>query len=277
MERLQTALEKARTSRTAPAGAGMARPTPGHARQPDQAAAQAAWEALPELDLPARVDRKSRLSINGDEVQRAPFDMLRTRLLQQAQPQGWRRIAIVSAGPGAGKTMVTASLALSLSRHDELRTMVLDLDLRRPNLASTLGATPPPGGMEEILRGEKDFAEHGRRLGENLAFGFTKAASRGSAELLQSRRASETLAMIEDRYKPDFMLFDLPPVMGPADSLAFLRNVDAALFVAEAEKTPIRQIDLLERQIADLTNVLGIVLNKCRYQDALYGTNNGYY
>ena len=53
-------------------------------------------------------------------------------------------------------------------------------------------------------------------------------------------------------------------------------QVDAALIVAEAERTPIRQIETVEAQVADLTRVLGVVLNRCRYTSRDAG-DYGYY
>lgn len=282
MERLQAALEKARATRDAvsaqdSASANGTSAVPHSVIPASGPVTGDVWAGLAPLELPAQSTRKSRMTTGGSSSKAAPFDLLRTRVLQQTQTHGWKRIAIVSAGQGAGKTMVTANLAFAISRQAELRTIALDLDMRRPNLAATLEIVPPAGGMHDVLSGEKSFAELGRRVGTNLAFGFNERASRGTAELLQSQRTIEALAGIEATYRPDFMLFDLPPLLGADDSLGFLRNVDAALFVVEAEKTPIKQIDHIERQIAELTNVLGIVLNKCRYEDALYGAGYSYY
>ena len=58
--------------------------------------------------------------------------------------------------------------------------------------------------------------------------------------------------------------FDLPPLFTGDDSIGFLRNVDCALIVVAAEETPMSQIDTAERQVSELTQVMGVVLNKCR-------------
>ena len=56
----------------------------------------------------------------------------------------------------------------------------------------------------------------------------------------------------------------------------FLKNADCALFLIEAERTTLDQIDSAERQLAELTAVMGVVLNKCRHGDAAYGYGYGY-
>jgi Mrp family chromosome partitioning ATPase len=73
------------------------------------------------------------------------------------------------------------------------------------------------------------------------------------------------------------MLFDMPPLMANDDSHGFLRSVDCALLVVVAEKTPMEQIDVAERQLSELTNVMGIILNRCRYTTGAHGYENEYY
>ena len=46
--------------------------------------------------------------------------------------QGWKRLAVTSPGPGCGKSTVTMNLAFALARQPDIRTLVIDLDLRRP-------------------------------------------------------------------------------------------------------------------------------------------------
>ncbi|TMV64984.1 CpsD/CapB family tyrosine-protein kinase [Thioclava sp. BHET1] len=197
-------------------------------------------------------------------------------MLHQLREHGWRRVAIVSARSAAGKTTTTANLALSLARQTDLRSLVLDLDLRRPNLARVLGQSSAYG-MADVLEGRIGFTEHGRRFGNNLIFGLTGAPAAHSAELLHSRRTAEALDGLDQLLHPDLCLYDMPPMLAADDTMGFLRNVDCALLVVEAGRGTIAQIDMAERQLAELTNVLGIVLNRCRFPDDLYGYEDGYY
>ena len=43
------------------------------------------------------------------------------------------------------------------------------------------------------------------------------------------------------------------------------------LLIAAAEKTTIKEIDACERELSSQTNVMGVVLNKCRYMGEDYG------
>jgi hypothetical protein len=55
------------------------------------------------------------------------------------------------------------------------------------------------------------------------------------------------------------------------DAMAFVGQVDAVLLIAAAETTSIRQIEACERDLASLTNVMGVILNKCRYPEPTHG------
>jgi Mrp family chromosome partitioning ATPase len=80
-----------------------------------------------------------------------------------------------------------------------------------------------------------------------------------------SQASRDALEGIERDYTPNLTLFDLSPLNASDDNIAFLQNVDCAIIIVAAESTPIKRIDQAERQVAELTNVMGIVLNKCRY------------
>lgn len=295
MERLQAAIEKARTQREgkepatpAPAGAVSA-PAPT-AKAAGKTAGKTAPVAAPAAEAPAVSDLtalwrglqpidasgllrgglRSQIVTLRPGAEAVAFDILRTRILHQAQTNGWKRIAIISPHSGCGKTLTTTNLAFSFARQSELRTLVLDLDLRRATLARTLGQSPA-ATMGDVLEGRVPFARHALRHGENLAFGLNREPVAHSSELLQSTKTREVLAEIEATFRPDIVLFDVPPMRATDDSIGILQFVDAAVIVVAAEETPMKQIDVVERQVAELTNVMGIVLNKCRIMDDEYG------
>jgi protein-tyrosine kinase len=67
------------------------------------------------------------------------------------------------------------------------------------------------------------------------------------------------------------MIFDLPPLLVGDDTRSVLKDVDCALLVARSDVTTVAQIDTCEREIAEHTNMLGVVLNQCRDPDDDFG------
>lgn len=276
MERLQAAIKKARAERDhrRPAKGSAARPSRGRSDRSESTVA--AWTALPEINLRSGLLQRKRVVAAENGPIAAPYDILRTRVIQQAQTNGWRRIAVVSPHSATGKTTTTANLAFGLARQRGIYSIVIDADLRRSGLSQLLGQksqTP----ISEVLEGRVPFSDIAQRHGENLIFGLGFGAPRNPSEILQSTQALEVLKEIEATYAPDIMIFDMPPLSASDDNLGFLTRVDAALIVIEADRTSTKLFDVAERQVAELTTVMGVVLNKCRYTAGAYGYEEGYY
>lgn len=278
MEKLQLALEKARKQRDAEAthrrpAAAVAHPNPNAS---DDVAA--AWEALETLDLPPddKMDTRRIVALRSGSASSA-FDMLRTRIHNIMHDKGWRRMVITSPTLGCGKTTLSANLLASFGRQTDLRTILLELDMRRPALGKLIGNKSPSGqGIEGVLTGQSAFADEGKRLGQNAAICVATAPAKHSSELLQGRRAQEILTEIETVYDPSIVIFDMPPILAADDTVGFLTQADCALIVAEAGRSTASEIDSTERLLAERTEVLGVVLNKSRHQDTGYEGTYGY-
>lgn len=272
MERLQAAIARARAAR---AGQPEAEAVRALAGVEAAVAEPTAWADLPEFMPDRGVMEAARLvSMTGGRDGPA-FDVVRTKVIHQMKANGWKRIAITSPTAGCGKSTVAMNLAFSLSRQKDRRTILCEADLRRPSMARALRLRQRHS-FARVLTGEQGFAVNAVRHGDNLAISTTHDAAAHPAETLQGAQVPDILAAIEAEYAPDMVIFDLPPLMVTDDALAFLVHVDCALLIAAAETSTIGQIDSCEREIAARTNMMGVVLNKCRYSGPEYGYGYGY-
>lgn len=283
MERLQEALSRARERRnkgTVPAEPAATQAAPAgrsspRTRIPPNAKVAEAWQALPQFMPNERLLKSNRIvSYFGGPDARA-FDMLRTKLLQQTKSNGWKRIAVTSPTPKCGKSMITANLAFSLARQSELRVLVIEIDMRRPEIANVLGIKENLA-FARVLNGQEEPGTHMIAYGNNLAFATNRVPSANSSEILHSAFARNQIEKIEEMFAPDLVLFDAPPMLASDDTIGFLDFVDAALLVAAAEQTSIDEVDVTETEIASATNVMGVVLNKARYTQEGYGYDAAY-
>jgi protein-tyrosine kinase len=274
MERLQAAIEKAREQRKI--SVPKAR-TPD--RDPSEPGAPAAleagdWAALPMPLWNRSLMRRHRVIALDRGGKSGSVDHFRTRILQMLRQNNWKRIAVTSPDKAAGKTTTCCNLLASLSHQPEIRSMLIDLDMRKPNVAATLGHKGEHS-FWEVLEGKVPFEENAVRFADGAAVAMNYAPHPSPTELLLKRTTAEYLDNIQAVYQPDVMIFDLPPMLVTDDTLAFLKNVDCAIIVAGAETTTIDQVDQCEKDVADYTSVLGVILNKCRYMEPTSGY--GYY
>lgn len=271
MEKIQSAIAKARAERDSiTVGVGpVATAAPLNA-EPAAPGTTQAWAALKPLQLDAARLRDNRIVSFAGGHEAVSFDVMRTKVIQQMRANGWRRLAITSPSASCGKSTIALNLAFSLARQPELRTILLELDLRRPSLAAILGISGK-GSFSQVLEGRAAFADVGVRYGDGLAIATNAGPLRNPAEMLHGSSVPAALTAIESQYAPDLMLFDMPPMLVSDDAMAFMGQVDAVLLIAAAETTTVKEVDACERELASQTNVMGVVLNKCRYMGPEYG------
>lgn len=243
----------------------------------DSPSVEAAWDRLPMFEVDPAHLAAQRIVTRESSASSAPFDVLRTRVQQQMAAQDWTRLAITSPGPSCGKSTVTMNLAFALARQPDLRTMVVDLDLRRPMLANLLGLKNR-NEVSALIRGRSTPEAEIVRVSDTLAFATAQTPVRDPASLLQGRRIGAFANRLRVDFAPDIIIFDLPPIMVSDDAIAFLPHADCALMVAAAEQTSIGQVDACEREVAGQTNMLGVILNKCAHpgEGQRYGEGYAY-
>ncbi len=266
VERLKEAVEKARAQRSAatPPAASLGQPgaEEASATAPEAPPASPAWDDLLDISLdPDALSANRIMTHDKSDPAHIPFDRLRTRLLKAFRDHGWKRLGITSPSKGCGKTMVSANLAFSFAQSREISTILLDLDLRAPALATTLGYEGRCP-IEWFLTGDTPPEAYFRKALPNLALGLNTERLRDAAERVQSDRTATTLDQMMRTYKPDLVIYDMPPMLSTDDVLGFFPNLDAVLLVAACGQTTAKEIEECERLMADQTHFLGVMLNK---------------
>jgi protein-tyrosine kinase len=222
------------------------------------------WESISPITLDAE-----RLAGNGLFTQSSTnpavtaFDMLRTRLLQALNDRGWRRLAVTSPTHGCGKSFVAANLALSLARLSATRTVLVDLELRRPHLADIFGVKDV-APLAEFLSGDQPLESHFRRFGRNLALGLNGAPVPDAATLLQDPDTTAALDAMTAQLQPDAVIYDLPPALVSDDVIAMIPHIDAVLLVVDGTRSSPTDIKATERLFDGRVPLMGVVLNKAQ-------------
>jgi len=139
------------------------------------------------------------------------------------------------------------------------RTLLIDTDLRQPQLSETFGLAQLPG-LTAALRSELLWHKTVRRVGDNLHLLPCGEPVWNSSELLASQRMEELLSVWEAVY--DYILFDAPPVLAVTDPVIIGALCHGVLLVVRANVTSTRALkrgqSLLE--MAQVP-IVGIVLN----------------
>ena len=222
------------------------------------------WDSISPIPLDA-----DRLSGNGlfPKASTNPavsvFDMLRTRLLQALREKGWQRIAITSPTHGCGKSFVAANLALSLARLPATRSILMDLELRRPHLAGIFGVDDA-APLREFLSGEQPLESHFRRFGKHLGLALNSEPVEDPATVLQDPDTAMALDAMIQQLQPDAVIYDLPPALVSDDVMSMIPQIDAVLMVVDGTRTTAEEIKATERMLDGHIPLMGVVLNRAQ-------------
>ncbi|MEW9920355.1 CpsD/CapB family tyrosine-protein kinase [Marimonas sp. MJW-29] len=271
MEKLQAALEQARKARSERA---ISSETEAVAPSIDEKAPDSLserWQALSPFEVQDKILVKHRVVTQSARKEATPFDILRTKVVLQMRQKGWTRLAITSPMPSSGKTTMACNLALGLGRQRDLRSMLFDFDLRDPSVQDFF-ETRPAYGISEMLAGAVRFDEQAFRFGDNVAVSMAQHSEPDPTRILLAEETAERLDGIQAAYEPNVMIFDLPSVLVNDDTRAFLKNADCALIVVRADTTHYGQFETCQREVAEHTNVLGVVLNAYRHDKRAFQT-----
>ncbi len=188
------------------------------------------------------------------------FRIVRTNVLFSSAHDGGRSIAVTSTGPGEGKTLVAANLAIALAQSGH-RVLLLDADMRR-NRAHEIFDRPAAPGLSNVLVGTAR-PSHAVKPTSTDGLWLLPAgqAPPNPAELLGSQRFRDFLASLQRHF--DWVVVDTPPVAAVTDSTIAANLVTGVVFVVGSEMTSRfaarRAVDQLRHA---KVNFVGAVLNR---------------
>jgi protein-tyrosine kinase len=181
------------------------------------------------------------------------------RLERMREQRPMKVVALTSAMPGEGKTVTSVNLALAAARaNPERRILLVDADLRRGQVAPTLGMRNKQG-LAELLAGECDVRDVVRRFNSTrLAVIPAGATPEESTQVLASARMKQFLKAVREGF--DEVYVDLPPTLPFADAAILGHQMDGVLMVIRANVTPSKVVNQAVEQLAGAAMV-GCVLN----------------
>jgi len=208
------------------------------------------------------------------------YHKLRMAILMSRADESPKTLLFTSSTRGEGKTTTATNTAIMFARMGS-RVLVIDADLRQPSCLRALRV--------ESDRGLADYLANLSPLDQviqptsipNLSVLGAGSLPPSPTELLGSKKMSETLAYLKQRY--DYVFIDAPPVIPVSDAVVLSMIVDGLIFVVRGQMTP---KPIVKDALAQLGNrqskILGLVLNRVNmkggeYRNYYHYSNSGDY
>lgn len=209
---------------------------------------------LPVLTLVPRskrrhIDKEPVVTARPGSHEAEAFRSLRTALSFLGQQKNSKAVLFTSANPGEGKTYCSLNCGAALAQLG-LRTLLIDADLRRPNLTKALLAGSKAPGLSACLTGNAAFMECCRPTStENLFILGAGERASNPAELLAAGDLTGLLK--EAMLYFDRVVLDSAPINAVSDTQLIAKEIESVCLVIRAGKTPrraiVRACGLLER------------------------------
>jgi hypothetical protein len=273
MERIKQALEKARHQQPTQS------PSTAQSHKAAVKAEINAEAGLVELNYtqtkllrlkPGVLEQNRIVALNKADPVTGVFDVLRTKILQKMEENGWRTIAITSPVPACGKTMVSVNLAMSIAQQTNKTVMLVDFDLRRPTVAKYLGLDMDKS-LNDLLDGNDVELSEVLVNPEIPRFVVLPTAKpfKKPAETITSKKAVNLIKELRDRYEERIVIFDLPPILAGDDVISVLPNIDCVLMVIGNGMVSTSELEDSIRHLHG-AQLIGTVLNKAEIKAPQY-------
>jgi protein-tyrosine kinase len=215
-----------------------------------------------QLDL-RRLQSERIVAFDGKDAHSMPFDMLRTEVVQSMDFRRWKTLAVTSPTPSCGKTVTAINLALSIARQPEREVLLVDLDLRKPRVAGSLGLKCNEGGVVGIIEGRTtmDNAILPVAVGTTQLQILPTAPASNPSDLVSSAAMKVMFEDVARRMPSGIVILDLPPILTGHDVISILPHVDCVLLVAAVGTSKVSEIVECNKYLTD-ANVVRFVLNK---------------
>jgi capsular exopolysaccharide synthesis family protein len=189
------------------------------------------------------------------------FRDLRTSLLYAVGDRPVRTLMVTSPDTGDGKTALATNLAIALAQLGTKGVLLIDANLRHPELHHLLRVPRRPG-LSAFLTGQAELpAVLSATDIDNLYVIPSGRIPENPAELLASPRLNQALEVLSEQFS--HVIIDTPPLSGISDALNLAPRLDGVVLVLRHGRSERALAQAaVQRLLLVQANVLGVVVNK---------------
>jgi exopolysaccharide/PEP-CTERM locus tyrosine autokinase len=219
--------------------------------------------------------------VNPNSCEAEQFKMLRNNILFPVSGSPPQSILVTAALQDEGKSFVAANLAVSIAMNVNKHVLLIDCDLRKPDLHRVFGFFDGPGLSDYLAERRSLDSLFLKTTVEKLTLLPGGQVPPNPSELTSSEQMSTMLEEVKHRYQDRLIVIDSPPPTLAAETSFLARQVDGILLVVKYGKTPKEDVEDLMNTVGS-DKILGVVINYLdmpmskRYGYGKYGRYGGF-
>jgi MinD-like ATPase involved in chromosome partitioning or flagellar assembly len=165
---------------------------------------------------------------------------------------------------GEGVTTMVLNAALALSADDDRKTLLVDANLRHPELHSLLNIKQEPGLYETVWKNKENNCVKIQFNGHSLDFIQAGIDNKNQAAFFSSEKFSVWLDAMKQKY--NYIFFDTAPLHDAPETYLLAKQTDSLLLIIEAEQTKWQHAFRIKSNLDEYKiNCSGAILNKKKH------------
>lgn len=210
----------------------------------------------------SKVERSIDTETLGFQI-RESYKTARTNIAYSIIKKGCKKVAFTSSKKGEGKTITATNVASALAQQMDTKVLIIECDLRRPQVHSALKLSPTPG-ITNYLNNEctiEDIIQPTKLKSLNaVCYG---AIPPNPSELLSSEMMADFIKSVEENY--DYIILDTPPIGVVIDAVPLIKESDGVVVIIKNNSTTYpelnRTLDSIKRAGG---KTLGVIINRIK-------------
>jgi capsular exopolysaccharide synthesis family protein len=205
---------------------------------------------------------------NKDKHSVEAFRGIHSALKLNEESKKARCLLVTSTIPSEGKSFVSTNVAFTYASHGD-RTIIIDGDLRMPNIAKSLQLENKAGVLQYIAGTATLDDVILKNVVPNADVLVSGGRTKNPTQILGGERFAQMIAELKTRY--DRIVIDSPPLAPVSDALSILPLIDGMLYVVRFNMVKLKTAQINLKRLKDSnTPILGVILNNINSSVAGY-------
>ena len=216
--------------------------------------------------------------IDGLSASAESYRRLHNNIIYSHPDQSFKTILITSNKKGEGKSTTAINLAVTLSESGK-KILIIDSDLRRPNLHKLIGEKQSPGLMEMVFDNKLENSAIKKTIAPNVYALTSGRIPPNPSSIVQSQILRDKINRFKDEF--DHIIIDSAPYGIITDAAPMMQLSDGVVLVARFGMTRMNELNqTIENLNRIRANIIGITLVGYNYEsssDYYYSSHYSFY